>query len=76
MGKIIGTGVASVVNLLNPEKIIIGGGVAECGDLLLAPVKETLLKRAMAISANAVEIVPAKLGNTAGVIGSSLLIES
>lgn len=76
MGEYLGTGLASVVNLLNPEKIIIGGGVAECGDLLLAPVKETLLKRAMAISANAVEIVPAKLGNTAGVIGSSLLIES
>lgn len=76
MGEYLGTGLASVVNLLNPEKIIIGGGVAGCGDLLLAPVKETLLKRAMPISANAVEIVPAQLGNNAGVIGSSLLVES
>lgn len=76
MGEYLGTGLASVVNLLNPERIIIGGGVAGCGDLLLAPVKETLLKRAMPISANAVEIVPAQLGNNAGVIGSSLLVES
>ena len=64
------------INGLNPEKIIIGGGVAGCGDLLLTPVKETLMKRAMQISAEAVQIVPAQLGNTAGVIGSSLLVES
>lgn len=76
MGEYLGTGLASVVNLLNPERIIIGGGVAGCGDLLLKPVKETLMKRAMPISANAVEIVPAQLGNNAGVIGSSLLVES
>ncbi|MBR1942697.1 ROK family protein [bacterium] len=76
MGEYLGTGLASVVNLLNPERIIIGGGVAGCGDLLIAPLKETLLKRAMPISAQAVEIVAAQLGNTAGVIGSSLLVES
>ena len=76
MGEYLGTGLASVVNLLNPEKIIIGGGVAGSGDLLLAPLKETLMKRAMPISAEAVEIVPAKLGNRAGVIGASLLAES
>lgn len=76
MGEYLGTGLASVVNLLNPEKIIIGGGVAEAGDLLINPLKETLLKRAMPIPAQAVQIVPAKLGNNAGVIGSSLLVES
>ncbi len=76
MGEYIGTGLASAVNLLNPEKIIIGGGVAESGDLLLNPIKETLAKRAMPITAAAVEVVPAKLGNKAGVIGASLLINS
>lgn len=76
MGEYIGTGLANAVNLLNPEKIIIGGGVADAGELLLAPIRETLMKRAMPISAAAVEIVPAKLGNTAGVIGASLLIDS
>ena len=76
MGEYIGIGLASVVNLLNPERIIIGGGVADAGDLLLAPLTETLKKRAMKIAGSAVEVVPAQLGNTAGVIGSSLLIES
>lgn len=76
MGKIIGTGLASVINLLNPEKIIIGGGVADAGAILLDPIKATILDRAMPIQANAVQIVPAQLANTAGVIGASLLINS
>lgn len=76
MGEYIGVGMASVVNLLNPEKIIVGGGVADAGELLLAPLKETLKKRAMKIAGETVEVVPAQLGNTAGVIGASLLIES
>lgn len=76
IGEYIGVGLASVVNLLNPEKIIIGGGVAAAGDILMTPIKETLVKRAMPISGGAVEVVPAQLGNTAGVIGASLLINS
>lgn len=76
MGKIIGHGLSSVVNLLNPEKIIIGGGVADAGDILLEPIKQTIKERAMSIQANAVSVVPAQLANTAGVIGASLLINS
>ena len=76
MGEYIGIGLASVVNLLNPEKIIVGGGVADAGDLLLEPLKSTLKSRAMKIAGAAAEVVPAQLGNTAGVIGASLLIES
>lgn len=75
-GEYIGIGLASVVNLLNPERIIVGGGVADAGDLLLEPLKTTLKSRAMQIAGSAVEVVPAQLGNTAGVIGASLLIES
>ncbi|MBQ6516669.1 ROK family protein [bacterium] len=73
IGEYIGFGLASVVNLLNPEKIIIGGGVADAGDILFNPIRETILKRTLPISGSAVEIVPAQLGNTAGVIGASLL---
>lgn len=76
MGEYIGIGMASVVNLLNPERIIVGGGVADAGDILMTPLKETLKKRAMKIAGETVEVVPAQLGNTAGVIGASLLIES
>lgn len=76
MGKIIGLGLTSVINLLNPEKIIIGGGVADAGDILLEPIKQTIKERAMAIQGSCVQIVPAQLANTAGVIGASLLINS
>ncbi len=76
IGTYIGTGLASVVNLLNPEKVVIGGGVADAGDLLFNPIKEALKKRTMPIQGAAVEIVHAELGNTAGVIGASLLIEN
>lgn len=76
IGEYIGIGMASVVNLLNPEKIVIGGGVADAGALLLEPIKRTLKERAMPIQAESVEVVSAELGNTAGVIGASLLIES
>ena len=62
--------------MLNPEKIIIGGGVADAGDILLKPIIETIQDRAMPIQANAVQVVPAQLANTAGVIGASLLINS
>ena len=75
MGEYIGLGLTSVVNLLNPEKIIVGGGVAECGELLLAPIRKTIKERAMVIAGAAVEIVPAELGNSAGVIGASMLID-
>lgn len=76
IGEYIGIGMAGVVNLLNPEKIIVGGGVAEAGDFLLEPLVENLKKRAMKISGDTVQVVPAQLGNTAGVIGASMLIES
>ncbi len=76
IGEYIGIGLTSVVNLLNPEKIIIGGGVADAGEILLEPIRNTIKKRAMLVAGQAVEIVPAKLANTAGVIGASLLIES
>lgn len=76
MGEIIGLGLTSVINLLNPEKVIIGGGVADAGDILFNPIRETVSKRAMPIQGSNVQIVPAELGNTAGVIGASLLIES
>ena len=74
-GYYIGMGLVSVINLLNPEKVIIGGGVAEAGDLLLEPIRKTIKERAMIIAGSSVEIVPAELGNSAGVIGASMLVE-
>ena len=71
----LGVACASMANLLNPEKIILGGGVAKAGDLLLHPVKSTYAKHAFPASASATEITLARLGNDAGVIGAAWMVK-
>lgn len=74
-GEWIGLALVSVVNLLNPEKIIVGGGVGQSGNLLLDPIRKVIQERALQVSADAVEIVTAELGESAGVVGASLLVK-
>ncbi|MFA5499909.1 MAG: ROK family protein [Candidatus Omnitrophota bacterium] len=73
-GNKIGIGLAGVVNLLNVEKIVIGGGVAEAGKTLFDSIKDTVAARAMKLPAKTVKIVKAKLGYDAGVIGAATLV--
>ncbi|MBN1872354.1 MAG: ROK family protein [Candidatus Omnitrophica bacterium] len=75
MGEHLGVALTGVVNLLNPELIIIGGGIAGAGDLVFRPLRETLKKRAMAIQGRTAKVVRAKLGNDAGVIGAAELVK-
>lgn len=72
-GRFIGTAMANLVNVLNPEKIIVGGGVARAGELILGPMRETILQRAMGPGARMVQVVPATLGPSAGVIGAAAM---
>jgi len=67
----LGAGIVSLVNLLNPEIIVIGGGVAKMGDLLFDPVKKIVKERAYKQLAQKVRIVPARLGDNAGVFGAA-----
>ena len=69
----LGVALASLVNVLNPERIVIGGGVARAGELLLAPARRTILERAMALPAARAEVVTAALGNDAAVVGAAML---
>jgi glucokinase len=64
-----------VVNLLNPDKIVIGGGISKAGELILSPLKRQIRARAMKDQAKHVKIALAKLGADAGIIGASLLIK-
>src|SRR6267142_1100645 len=64
-GKYIGTGVASVINLLNIECIVLGGGVMDAGDLILRPVIEEAKRRAFQPCFEATRIVAATLGKDA-----------
>ncbi len=67
----LGVGMVNLVNIFNPEMIIVGGGMAKMGDLLLAPARQVVQERAFRVSAQAVRIVPAQLGDDAGVLGAA-----
>lgn len=72
-GKYIGTGVASVINLLNIERIVLGGGVMDAGPLILNPIIQEVKRRAFLRCFEATEIVAATLGADAAPIGVALL---
>ena len=69
--RFLGTGVANLVNILNPEMIVVSGGVTRAGDHLFGPLKAEVRKRAFKVAADACRIVPSELGDTAGVIGAA-----
>ena len=68
----LGVGMVNLVNIFNPEMIIVGGGVAQMGDLLLEPARQVVKERAFQLSARAVRIVSAQLGDSAGVLGAAV----
>ncbi|HAW60418.1 MAG TPA: hypothetical protein DCW86_03015 [Actinobacteria bacterium] len=72
-GRMLGIGLANLVNVFDPEIIIAGGGLAEAGELILGPAREELEKRVMSPDSRRVEIVQAKLGAEAGVIGAATM---
>lgn len=70
-GTEIGAGLVNVVWLLNPDCIVIGGGVANAGELLFDPIRRTVRERTMSVFSEGLRIVPATLGTDAGIIGCS-----
>jgi glucokinase len=72
-GKYIGAAVASVINLLNIERIVLGGGVMEAGDLILEPIIREAGRRAFQPCFEATQIVAAALGTDAVSIGAAML---
>jgi glucokinase len=72
IGRSLGAGLASVVNIFEPEVVVIGGGAAAAGDLLLDPAREVVAQRALRPSRDHVRIVPAALGEEAGMVGAGL----
>jgi len=68
-GYSIGIAAANICVTLGPRRIIIGGGVAQAGNLLLDPIRRTLHERVHVMPVKQVEVVPSKLGDNAGVIG-------
>jgi len=71
-GHFLGVGLAIAINLLNPEKILLGGGVMKAGDLLLASALPAAEERSYTPAFDCCRIEEAALGNTAGFIGAAL----
>ncbi len=74
IGHLVGMGVASLINMLNPERFVIGGGISQAGELLLGPIRRTADSRCVALQRQTAEIVPALLGDNAGVMGAAALV--
>jgi glucokinase len=73
VGFHLGVGIASYVNIFNPEAVVVGGGFAEAGDLLLEPARRVVAESALEPARNGVRIVPAELGPEAGLVGAGLV---
>ncbi len=73
IGTDIGAGLADGVWLLNPDTIVIGGGIAAAGETIIAPIRRTICERTSGIFHEELRVVPAKLGNDAGIIGAAEL---
>jgi glucokinase-like ROK family protein len=70
----LGIAVAGMLNLMNPSMVVVGGGLARLGELLLEPLRETVRKRTLVSSVAASELRTSKLGEQATAIGAATLV--
>ena len=73
VGLELGCALVNTIWLLNPDAIVIGGGVAKAGDLLFNPIKRAIRERTLPLFHEHLRVVPAALGNEAGIIGNATL---
>ena len=73
--KFLGAGVANIINILNPEMIVVSGGVTRAGDHLFMPLRAEVRRRAFKVSQESCQIVPALLPGLAGVIGAAAVFK-
>jgi glucokinase len=73
IGRRLGSGIGSLVNIFNPELVVIGGGFAAAGELLLDPAAEVVRREALPPGRDLVRIVRAELGTAAGLVGAGLV---
>lgn len=73
--RFLGAGVASIINILNPEMVVIAGGVTRAGDTLFEPLRAEVRRRAFRSAQECCRIVPAELPGTAGVVGAAAVFK-
>ncbi len=74
VGRQLGVSVAKLCNLVNPERVVLGGLLARAGDLVLEPMRESVRRYGVDSAMDAVEIVPSVLGERVGVLGALALV--
>jgi glucokinase len=72
VGRSLGIGIANAIAIVAPDRVVIGGGIAAAGDLLLGPIRDELRRRVTMTSLDRVAIVTAELGTWAGAIGAAV----
>jgi glucokinase len=72
MAEVLGIGLANVVTLFGPDRIVVGGGIAEAGDLVLQPIETAVKRRVTLVPTESIQIVPAVFGRFAGAVGAAL----
>ena len=71
-GRYLGIGIASMITVISPDRVVIGGGIAAAGDLLFGPIRDELRRRVRTTALDQVEVVTAELGTWAGAIGAAV----
>ena len=74
VGHVLGIGLTNLANVISPTRIIIGGGIAQAGELLLEPARDVIRKRAYPPQHRQVEVVQAALGDLSGVYGAAAMV--
>lgn len=72
IGRYLGIGISSAVTVLTPERVILGGGWASAGDLIIEPIKTEMRRRVLVDSGDRTDVVLAELGTWAGAIGAAV----
>lgn len=72
IGRYLGIGIANAIILVNPDRIVLGGGVAAAGELLIGPIRTEIERRVNVTAWRGIEIVTAHLGTSAGAIGAAV----
>jgi glucokinase len=72
VGRYLGIGLANMINVVSPDVIVLGGGVAAAGDLLFEPIRAEIARRATMTDIDQVTLVPAELGVWAGAYGAAV----
>ena len=73
-GHALGLGLLNLVNIVSPTRVVVGGGIAQAGELLLGPARQVIRERAYPPPHRRAELVQAELGDLSGIYGAAAMV--